>query len=122
MSKELCEKLIKETELIYEIIKNNIFNDEDVINEDNKNHVKKWLWNSINFLESEKETKTELYKQILKLEKKVKNTCLDKLSRLIKYFKTSLLLKVNKKNILIYLKLYQLLLRKKIRVISKYKY
>jgi len=25
MSKELCEKLIKETELIYEIIKNNIF-------------------------------------------------------------------------------------------------
>ncbi|GAG92841.1 unnamed protein product, partial [marine sediment metagenome] len=69
MSKELCEKLIKETELIYEIIKNNIFNDEDVINEDNKNHVKKWLWNSIIFLESEKETKTELYKQILKLEK-----------------------------------------------------
>jgi len=45
------------------------FNDEDVINEDNKNHVKKWLWNSIIFLESEKETKTELYKQILKLEK-----------------------------------------------------
>lgn len=69
MSKELCEKLIKETELIYEIIKNNTFNDEDVINEDNKNNVKKWLWNSIIFFESEKETKTELYKQILKLEK-----------------------------------------------------
>jgi len=73
MSKELYEKLKEETKQINEILKNSNFNDKDIINKDNEKHIQKWIWNSIKFLESEKkDKKTELYKQLVRLDRKNK--------------------------------------------------